>query len=131
MISAVIRDALRAASAVEEAAFGRIYRDERPQGDPLPAIVILLVSDPRPLTYGGPQSLRRARLQIDCLAARRGAADDLAEAVITAIDGRALANVPRVESVRVIDVRNDSSRDSPTTTFRTMIDLMVWHHPTD
>lgn len=130
-ISAVLRDALKSAASVTDQTGDRIYRDERPQGDPLPAIVILLVSDPRPLTFSGPQSVRRARLQIDCLAARRGIADDIAEAVISEIDGRALARLPEFESARVIDVRNDSSRDSPATTFRTAIDVMVWHHPSN
>jgi hypothetical protein len=130
-ISAVLRDALKAAPTVNDPVGGRIYRDERPQGDPLPAIVIQLISDPRPLTFSGLQSVRRARLQVDCLATRRGVADDLAEAVIAAIDGRALAALPEVESARVVDVRNDSSRDSPATTFRTAIDVMVWHYPSN
>lgn len=130
-ISAVLRDALKAAAIVNDAAGGRIYRDERPQGDPLPAIVILLVSDPRPRTFSGPQSIRRARLQIDCLARSRGVADELAEAVINAVDGHALAALPTVESARVVDTRNDSSRDSPATTFRTAIDVMVWHYPSN
>ncbi len=130
-ISAVLRDALKAAPTVSEPVGGRIYRDERPQDDPLPAIVILLVSDPRPRTFSGPQSVRRARLQIDCLARSRGVADELAEAVINAVDGHALAALPTVESARVVDTRNDSSRDSPATTFRTAIDVMVWHYPSN
>ena len=128
-VSANLRDALRAAPAINAIVDQRVYRDERPQGSPLAAIVILLVSDPRPLTFNGPQSVRSARLQIDCLADSRGAADALGEVVIGLVDGRALSAVDTFESARVLNVRNDRSRDTQATTFRTAIDLMVWHHP--
>ena len=132
-ISAVLRDVLRDADAVQRLVADRVYRDERPQSDSLPAIVILLISDPRPLTFSGPQSLRRAWLTIECLAASRGEADAISESVITEIDGRALSDRPVVESTRIIDVRNDSSRTNGdlTTIFRTAIDVMVWHYPSN
>jgi hypothetical protein len=49
--------------------------------------------------------------------------------VIEAVDGRALADADGFESARILNVRHDSSRDQPATTFRTAIDVMVWHHP--
>lgn len=129
-MTATLRDALKSAAAIQALVEDRVYRDERPQNDPLPAIVMLLVSDPRPWTFTGPQSLRQSRVQIDCLAESRGLSDEIAEAVISSVDGRSLTAVPPFESVRVNNVRNDSSRDSPATTFRTMIDALVWHYST-
>lgn len=130
-LTAVIRDALRSSTDIQPLVAQRVYRDERPAGDPLPAIVLLLISDPRPRTYSGQQSLRSARVQIDCLADSRGLADAIGEALIAAVDGHALADRPSIESARIINVRNDSSRlvAATSTTFRTAIDLMVWHHP--
>lgn len=132
-ISAVLRDVLRDADAVQSFVAERIYRDERPQADPLPAIVIQLISDPRPLTFSGPQSLRRAWLTVECLSTSRGEADAIAETVVVEIDGRAVVERPEVESTRIIDVRNDSSRANGAlaTTFRTAIDVMVWHYPSN
>ncbi|MGO4167860.1 tail completion protein gp17 [Novosphingobium sp. YAF33] len=132
-ISAVLRDVLRDADAVQSLVAERVYRDERPQSDPLPAIVVQLISDPRPLTFSGPQSIRRAWLTIECLAASRGEADAIGERIVTEIDGRALVERPEVESTRIIDVRNDSSRANGglATTFRTAIDVMVWHYPSN
>jgi hypothetical protein len=127
-MTAALRDALKALPALTEVAGGRVYRDERPQEDPLPAVVLLLVSDPRPWTFSGPQSLRRARVQIDCLAASRGQADAIAETIIAGIDGRALAKQPPFESAQINNVRNDSARVGSATTFRTIIDAMIWHH---
>lgn len=123
-----LRDALRAAPGVTARVGQRIYRDQRPAGSALGAVVLLLVSDPRPLAFDGPQSLRRARVQIDCLASSRGDADDLADDVITAINGRALTGAGAIESIGVINVRADSSRDPDATTYRTAIDAMVWLH---
>lgn len=130
-ISTVLRDVLRDADAVQSFVVERVYRDERPQGDPLPAIVIQLISDPRIYSAAGAMKFRRARLTIECLATSRGAADEIADAVIAEIDARALSERPEIESVTVIDVRNDSSRDSPATTFRTAIDVMVLHYPSN
>lgn len=125
-VSAALRDALLAAPGVAALVGARVYRDERPEGDPLPAIVILLVSDPRPMTYSGAQSLRRARLQLDCLGDSRGLADEIGEAAIAAVEGKVL--VAPFDSVRIANVRNDSSRGNPATTFRTAVDVMAWHH---
>lgn len=129
-VTATLRDALRAAPTVTTLVEQRTFRDQRPQGSSLDAIVILLISDPRPMAFDGPQSLRRSRVQIDCLSTSRGGADDLAEVVITLVNGRALRGTGKIESVRVDNVRNDTSRDPDATTFRTAIDVMVWHSST-
>ena len=53
-MSADLRDRLVAAGI----AGGSIFRDERPQGSALPAVILLVVSDARPSTYDGRQALR-------------------------------------------------------------------------
>lgn len=125
-MSADLRDRLKAA----DVAGGAVYRDERPQGSALPAVILLVVSDPRPSTYEGRQVLRETRVQLDCQAASRGAADDIAEAAIAAAETAGIYGATRfsrsfVDSQRTYSERSDASG----TTFVNSLDLMIWHAP--
>ncbi|MFS0736934.1 DUF3168 domain-containing protein [Sphingomonas sp. 1P06PA] len=130
-ITAAIRDRLKAQSV----AGGRVYRDERPEGTALPAAVIYLVSSPAVSTLDGRRDYQRSRIQIDCFAAGRGAADDLADAVVAAVEATFEAAGVRVDRSFIANRRGDSDRRKEVsgepggTTYRTMLDLSVWHSP--
>lgn len=110
----------------------QLYLDERAQIDPLPGVVLHLISDPRPVHFGGPMRFRRARIQIDCLGRSRAEADAIGEIIIDAVTTSPIVREPadgiRIESSFVVNVRGGSEQSIDATTHRTAIDLMVWHH---
>jgi Protein of unknown function (DUF3168) len=129
-LTAASRDRLSADAAVAAIAGDRVYRDERRQGDPLPALVIHLISDSRPTVHGGAQALRRSRLQLDCLGDSRAVADALAEVAIAAMTGAdTVAGVIFSRSF-VANVRGLTTRKpSQPTVFACAVDLLVWWRP--
>lgn len=124
-MTAALRDRLTAAAT---RAASRVYRDIRPQGDPLPAVRLAMVSDPRPSTHDGRQALRGTLVQADCMASSRGDADALAEQVIAASEGP--ATIAGVKFSRAF-VEGSRSYSEPgegrETTFVTSLGLRVWH----
>lgn len=125
-MSADLRDRLKAAGV----AGGSVFRDERPQGSTLPATVLLVVSDPRPSSHDGRVSLRETRVQADCMAASRGEAEEIAEAVIAAAEPAGIVGKTRFARSFVDNSRSYSSKpDTAGTTFVTSLDLFVWHAP--
>lgn len=68
-------------------AASRIYPNELPQGVTLPAIRYFQVSDPPEHTHDGRSKLRHPRFQLDCYADTYLKAHQLAEQVVTALDG--------------------------------------------
>ncbi len=73
------------APAVEQLVGMRVDWTVRPQGAPLPAIVLELITDPRPQTHDGDDSIRWSRVRAKCLAETRAGAIALREAVIAAL----------------------------------------------
>ena len=130
-MTAALRDRLKADAGVNAIAATRVYRDERPQGSGLPAIVIMLVSDPRDYTYAGRTDFRRSRVTVECLASSRGAADEMAEAVIAACEGAAVVGATTFQRVIVANQFGDSDRVTDGTIFRAAVDLFVWHSTPD
>lgn len=129
-ISAATRDRLAGAGTVATIVGDRVYRDVRLQGDPLPAIVIYLASDRRPTVLGGDQALRRSRLQLDCLAESRAAADALAEMAIAAMTDPVDTDTVSFSRSFVANVRGLTSREpSRPTVFSCSVDLLVWWRP--
>ncbi len=125
-MSADLRDRLKTAGVAR----GAVFRDERPQTSALPAAVLLVVSDPRPSTHDGRVSLRETRVQVDCMAASRGEADEIAEAVIGAAEPAGIVGKTRFARSFVDGSRSYSSKpDNGGTTFVTSLDLFVWHAP--
>lgn len=57
----------------------------RQQGAPLPAIVLELITDPRPQTHDGADSIRWSRVRAKCLAETRAGAVALREEVIATL----------------------------------------------
>lgn len=85
-----LRQRLLDDAAVAVLAGARVFWRVRKQGTPLPAVVLTIVSDPRPQTLKGFAARRESRVQIDCWSS--GAADvsraalaALREAVIAAL----------------------------------------------
>jgi hypothetical protein len=121
-MSADLRDRLKPAAA------GQVYRDEFPQGVVGNRIRLQVISDPRPVTHDGDQTLRETGVQLDCMAASRGDADDLAEAVIAAACPADLFANTAFSRSFVDRVRTYSERaDTGVVTFVTSLDLRVWH----
>jgi len=76
---------LLGASAVAILVGQRVDWTRRPQGAPLPAVVLELITDPRPQTHDGADSIRWSRVRAKCLAETRAGAIALREAVIAAL----------------------------------------------
>lgn len=124
-MTAALRDRLEAAGIAA-------YRDERPDTSALPAVVLFVISDPRPSTYEGRQPMRETRVQLDCYADSRGGADALAEQVIDVCEPAAVIGGVRFSRAFATSVRTDSERlNSGSTEYRTSLDLMVWAQPAE
>lgn len=67
----------------------RVYWVNRPQNSALPAIRMQTVSDPREEHLQGYNGARQTQVQVDCFATTYGAARQLAEKVITAMNSPA------------------------------------------
>lgn len=121
-----LRDLLKGA----QIASGRVYRDERPQTSGLPAVRMQVISDERPVTYEGRQTGRPTRVQFDCMGTERSQADQVAEAVIAAVEPRQIFNATKFVGAFVDGSRTYSDRaaDGPVT-YVTSLDMIVWHQP--
>lgn len=121
-----LRARLLAAAPVTALVAQRVYWVSRPQSEPLPAIVLQVISDPRPQHLKGYQDLRETRVQMDIFGTTYAQVRAITEASLAAI-------VPEITSNGIIFNRTlvDASRDlgeRTETTFihRTQIDLLVW-----
>ncbi len=122
-MSADLRDRMKAAGMAA-------YRDERPSGSPLPAVLFQVVSDPRPSTMEGRQALRETTVQHDCMAGSRGEADALAEAVIALTETAGVFGDTKFCRSFVDASRSYSERDPKgVVTYVTSLDMRVWHQP--
>lgn len=125
-MSADLRDRLKPAAL----AAGRIYRDERPAGSALPAVRMQVISDPRPSTMDGRQSLRETTVQFDCMGLERKDADDLAEQVITIAEQAGTVGGTSFQRSFVDSLRTYSERSTDgVVTYVSSLDLRVWHSP--
>lgn len=106
----------------------RVYWGIRPQGSPLPAIVLTTVADQRSQHMTDFDTYQAKRVQVDCYAATYAQATELREAVIAGIVPAATQGLTRF--LRSF-VNNTMSRGEDTTNgyvHRQMIDLTVWHN---
>jgi hypothetical protein len=78
---------LTGAPAIATTVQGRIHYDHLPQGSPLPAIVLQLISAEHGHTMRGPAPYATGIARINCLATTPGGASDLAQAVRQTING--------------------------------------------
>ncbi len=76
---------LKADSAVTARCAGRVHWLIRPQAEPLPAIVLQIVSEDHPQHLDGFEDMATARVQVDCMAMTYSAARLLAKAAQAAL----------------------------------------------
>lgn len=125
-MTADLRDRLIAAGV----AGGAVFRDERPQKHRGAAVTLFTVSDPRPSTYEGVDARRETRVQFDCYADTRGAAQDLAEVVIAAATPRDEHGGTTFAGAFVAGSRDLSERlPGGALEYRQSLDLLIWHQP--
>lgn len=122
-----LRSRLLADVAVAAAVGTRVSWVDRPQGSGLPAIVLQVVSDPRPAHLKGLAGARMTRVQMDVFAAAYGAALALARAAIAAVKDPATVS-GKSFGPAFVDGQRDLAEDvSGTLVHRQSVDLMVWH----
>lgn len=81
----VVRAALVAAAPVTALVSDRISEGPRAQGEPLPAVVLTVISRVATQHLQGDANLDEVRMQVDSLASTKTAAAELAAAVRTAL----------------------------------------------
>ncbi len=81
-----LRTYLLTISEVDALSDQKVYVGRTPQGKSLPHVVVDRISDDHNNALDGTGSLVMAEMEIDCKAATPTAADDLADAIKTAID---------------------------------------------
>lgn len=106
-----------------------VYWGARPQGSPLPAVVLTLVSAPDDLTLNGPSGFVGARVQVDCWADSYLAARDVGDALRAAAAGIAgTRDGWRFDSAPVAGAADGHEVvDGGLIKFRRRVDLTLWH----
>lgn len=123
----LIGDATVGALVGKEGAIPSIDWTVRRQGAPFPAIVLSLVSDPRPQTHDGPDSIRDSRVQVDVVADDRAGVVALREAVIAALLPAGTFFGVQFDRAFVDGVRDRGSQDETRFVHRDSIDFIIWH----
>lgn len=85
-MQAALRTRLLADPTISGLVGTRIDWGLRPQGKPLPAISLTIISTPRDYTMAGAQTTQFYRVQIDCWAATYKSANDVRDAVIAELE---------------------------------------------
>ena len=85
-MQAALRSRLLADATVAGLVGTRVDCGLRPQGKPLPAITLTLVSSPRGYRMDGAQETQQHRVQIDCWGATYKSSDDVRNAVVACLE---------------------------------------------
>ena len=119
---------LVSAPAVTAICGTRIFWVQRPQASDLPAVTLMIVSDPRPGHLKGADGARRTRVQADCRALTYESALGLARAVAGTLIEPASVEGKRFGAADIEGPR-DMGDDVPGTGFvhRQSMDLFIWH----
>lgn len=80
---------LKTITAVTDLAGTRFRPDELAEGETLPAVRYTVMAEDTYKTHGGKIGLAETRLQLDCYAITRAAANDLADEIVGSLDGLA------------------------------------------
>lgn len=105
----------------------RVYWRIRPQGSDLPAIVLTIISDPRPQHLEGFQDLRATRVQIDCMAATFAELVALREAAIAAVVPAGVTDDTRFCRGEINNVIPKGEDTATAWVFGEAIDATIWH----
>lgn len=115
----VVQAALAAAAPVTALVSDRISPNPRKQGEPLPAVVLSVVSTVPNVHLRGDGNLDEVRVQVDCYGATSTAAAQLADAVRAALFTAERSMVSEI-----------TDYDPETETDVVHQDYLLWVHPT-
>lgn len=105
----------------------RIYIDDRPQGDPLPGLVLVIIDDQRPQHLKG-FDLPPGRVQFDAYGAKSLTAWQVSDAALSAVIGPFWSQGHQFQRAEVaLGQRSLPERVATTTVFRVSMDL-IFHH---
>jgi hypothetical protein len=125
---AVIKSLLEASAGVAALAGSRIYAATRPEGDPLPALVLSVISDaPMPpiRSYPAGPDPCMARIQASCLAASAADAESLKAAAVAACHKQS-GTIDGVTVMAVLeDVTGPDTYDALVDTYQQSVDFVV------
>jgi hypothetical protein len=108
----------------------RAYWQQRERGEALPCVVLTRVSGSTGQTHGGADNLVRSRIQVNCLAATRAAADALERAVMARLNGKAFAQdevtFSTCQQIAARDLTEAGAIDTETV-FCPSLDFLILH----
>ena len=119
-----IRALLLADSGVSGHVSDRVNFGEHPQGEPLPAIVLNVISDAEDYHLTGPTGVTAARIQADCYAVTYGAAKQLSRSVRELLSGYQSKPVQGVFHVGSRDGREGGTNEAERP-YRVSMDFMI------
>ena len=122
-----LRSRLLNDAAVAAIAGNRISWIERPQRSAYPAVVLQIISAPRPQHMDGLTTFRRSRVQLDCFATTVKQAVELCEAVIMAITPADTSGSTEFLRGFINDVRDLGEETEGGFVHRRSIDAYLWH----
>jgi Protein of unknown function (DUF3168) len=123
-----LRSRLLAAGPLIALVGKRIDWKLRPQGSALPAIVLTLVSDPRPRMMKGPIDYRSSRVWIDCVADTRAKCTQMSDAVLAVIEPNGLFSGVRFGPPTDVSVMDKGEKTETGFTHCDRIEARIWHN---
>ncbi len=98
-----------------------------PQGAADPRIVLTTISDPRPQTHDGPDSIRPTRVQVDVIDADRATVVALREAAIATLMPAGTYSGIYFDRAFVDVVQDLGAQGETSFVHRDRIDFIIWH----
>jgi len=126
-MEAALRSRLLDAAAIANAVKRRVDWEVPPQAGKLPAIVLTMLSDPRPQHMGGMQATRDSLVRADVWGDDQAEVAMLREAVVETLVPAATAGEVRFLRSFVTALRSLPERTETGVRFRAQIELRVWH----
>jgi hypothetical protein len=121
-----LRARLLAAAPVTALVGQRVYWVDRPQASQLPAIVLQVISDPRPQHLKGFEDLRETRVQMDIFGTSYGQVRTLTEAALAAVVPENTSNGIIFNRALVDGARDLGERTETQFIHRHSTDLLIW-----
>jgi len=106
----------------------RIDWTVRPERSALPAVVLQLISDPRPQHMQGFQSYRETRVQVDVFALTRASVVAIREAVIAAVTPAETISGTNFLRAFVDNVIDRGTNSDTGFVHSDLIDFRIWHN---
>jgi Protein of unknown function (DUF3168) len=93
VIKSAVVPVLLGSAAITALVVDRVWLGVRPQGERRAGIVVTQISGADEGTLTGPSGTTKGTIRLDCLAPTAAAAEQLADAVTTAIDGKSFTGI--------------------------------------